>query len=127
LEEKQKFSFKSRLYSFKYAISGLKYFVRNDHNGRIHLCATILAVALSYYLNISKLEWIAIMGVITSVIVTEIINASIEKLSDVVSPEYHPVIKIVKDLAAGAVLVSAAFAVVVGVIIFIPKLSGIIG
>lgn len=114
------------MYSFKYAVSGLKYFVKNDHNGRIHLFAALLAIALSIYFNISKLEWIAILGVITLVIITEMINAAIEKLADVVSEEYHPKIKIVKDLVAGAVLICAFLALAIAVIIFIPKLSGII-
>lgn len=93
-----------------------------DHNGRVHLFASVIAIGLSFYLKLSALEWIAILSVISVVIVAEILNSAIEKLADVVSPGFHPKIKIVKDLAAAAVLVAACLALAVGSIIFIPKL-----
>jgi len=118
----EKFSITDRIKSFKYAFNGLKLFFVNDHNGRIHLCAAIVAIGLSFYLKISGSEWIAILSVISAVFVAEILNSALEKLADVVSPDYHPKIKIVKDLAAAAVLVAAFLAVAVGFIVFIPKL-----
>ena len=118
----QKFSIIDRIKSFKYAFNGLKLFFVNDHNGRVHLFAAITAIALSFYLKISSLEWVAILSVISAVFVTEILNSAIEKLADVVSPDFHPKIKVVKDLAAAAVLVAAFLAVAVGLLIFIPKL-----
>ena len=117
-----KFSIIDRIKSFKYAFNGLKLFFVNDHNGRVHLFAAIIAISLSFYLKISNSEWIAIITVIAAVFVAEIINSSIEKLADVVSPEIHPKIKIVKDLAAAAVLVAAFLALAVGGIVFLPKL-----
>lgn len=86
------------------------------------MVAAIIAIGLSFYLNISDYEWVAILSVISAVFVAEILNSAIEKLADVVSPEYHPKIKVVKDLAAAAVLVAAFLAVAVGAIVFIPKL-----
>jgi len=121
-KEPQKFSIIDRIKSFKYAFHGLKQFFSYDHNGRVHLFAAIIAIGLSFYLKLSSLEWIAILGVISAVIVSEILNSAIEKLADVVSPAIHPKIKMVKDLAAAAVLVAAFLAVAVGAIIFIPKL-----
>jgi len=118
----QKFSVLDRIKSFKYAFNGLKLFFIHEHNGRVHLCAAISAIGLSFYLKLSALEWMAILGVISAVFVAEILNSAIEKLADVVSPDFHPKIKIVKDLAAAAVLVAACLALAVGVIIFIPKL-----
>jgi diacylglycerol kinase (ATP) len=117
-----KFSIIYRIKSFKYAFNGLKLFFIHDHNGRVHLFAAIVAIGMSFYLEISGLEWIAILSVISAVFVAEIINASIEKLADVVSPDFHPKIKVVKDLVAAAVLVAAFLAVAVGAIVFIPKL-----
>jgi diacylglycerol kinase (ATP) len=117
-----KFSIIDRIKSFKYAFNGLKLFFIHDHNGRVHLFAAIVAIGMSFYLEISGLEWIAILSVISAVFVAEIINASIEKLADVVSPDFHPKIKVVKDLVAAAVLVAAFLAVAVGAIVFIPKL-----
>ncbi|RDC55611.1 diacylglycerol kinase family protein [Pedobacter chinensis] len=122
MEEKHKFSIVDRIKSFKYAFNGLKLFFINDHNGRVHFFAAIAAIALSFYLNLSSLEWITILSVISAVFVAEILNSAIEKLADVVSPNYHPKIKIVKDLAAAAVLVAAFLALMAGAIIFLPKL-----
>ena len=121
-KEPQKFSIIDRIKSFKYAFQGLKLFFIHDHNGRVHLFAAIIAIGLSFYLQLSPMEWIAILGVISAVIVAEMLNSAIEKLADVVSPAFHPKIKVVKDLAAAAVLVTAFLAVAVGAIIFIPKL-----
>ncbi|MDY0904336.1 diacylglycerol kinase family protein [Pedobacter sp. CFBP9032] len=122
MEENKKFSIIDRIRSFKYAFNGLKLFFRDDHNGRLHLFASIVAIMFSWLLKISAMEWVVILVVITAVIATEMVNAAIEKLADVVSPNYHPKIKIVKDLAAGAVLMTAFLALAVGGIIFIPKL-----
>lgn len=116
------FSVKERIKSFTYAFNGLKLFFVSEHNGRIHLVAAIIAIGLSFYLHLSTFEWIAILGVIAAVFITEILNSSIEKLADVVTTEINPKIKIVKDLAAAAVLVSAILALAVGCLIFIPKL-----
>ena len=118
----QKFSFAGRIKSFKYAFEGLWYFVKNDHNGRLHLVAAVLAIGISWYLKIAAMEWVAILSVITLVIAAEIFNSSIEKLADVVSTEYHPKIKVVKDLAAAGVVLMAFLAIVVGAIVFLPKL-----
>lgn len=122
MKKNQKFSISTRLKSFNYAFNGLKLFFIIEHNGRIHLFAAVLAIALSAYLQISAFEWIAIMSVISIVFVAEILNSSIEKLADFISPEVHPKIKIVKDLAAAAVLIAAFLALVIGGIIFLPKL-----
>jgi len=122
MEKSQKFSVVNRLKSFKYAFRGLKFFFIHDHNGRLHFIAATIAIGLSCFLHLSASEWMIILLIIGAVIVTEMINASIEKLADVVSPAYHPKIKIVKDVAAGAVLVAAFLAVIIGGIIFIPKL-----
>ncbi|TCD10550.1 diacylglycerol kinase family protein [Pedobacter frigidisoli] len=122
MEEEKKFSVLDRIKSFKYAFNGLRLFFANDHNGRVHLFAAIAAIALSFYLKLSNLEWIAILSVIAAVMVAEIINSAIEKLADVIYPDYHPKIKVVKDLAAAAVLIAAFLAIAVGAIVFIPKL-----
>jgi len=118
----QKFSIKSRFKSFKYAINGLKILIRNEHNSRIHLVAMIIAIVLGIILKISNIEWIVIVIVIGFVFSTEIINSAIEKLADFVSPDYHETIKKVKDLSAAMVLVCALVSLIVGIIVFIPKI-----
>ncbi|RZJ49194.1 MAG: diacylglycerol kinase family protein [Chryseobacterium sp.] len=127
MQENRKFSFVNRLKSFKYAFNGLRLFFVNEHNGRVHLFAAVIVIGLSFYLELSSHEWIAILFAISAVIVTEIINSSIEQLADMVSPGFHPKIKIVKDLAAAAVLFAAFLAVAIGLIIFLPRLFRIIG
>lgn len=120
--ERKKFSILARLKSFNYAFNGLKIFFLNEHNGRIHLVATLAAIFLAVWLKISTLEWIMICMVIGFVFVAEILNTAIEKLADVVTKETNEKIKIVKDVAAAAVLISALTALLVGLIIFLPKL-----
>ena len=120
--EQQKFSIKKRLESFKYAFNGLKLLLKVEHNSRIHLFVTICVVIAGFLFGISLLEWMLIVFAIGFVFSMEIINSSIEKLADFVSPAKHETIKIVKDMAAAAVLVSAITAAIIGLIIFVPKI-----
>lgn len=117
----KRFSWKERGNSFTYAWNGIKAVLKTEHNSWIHLFLTMGAIVLSFVLKISAGEFIALLIVITMVWVAEIFNTAIEKTMDFISKEKHPQIKLVKDLAAAAVLVSAACAVVVGCIIFVPK------
>ncbi|NIJ51855.1 diacylglycerol kinase family protein [Dyadobacter arcticus] len=109
------------LRSFRYAGVGIYNLFRYENNARIHFMACILVVIAGIFFQISSIEWALIVIQIALVLAAEAINTSIEKLADLVSPEYHPVIKIVKDTAAAAVLLLAISAVIIGVIIFIPK------
>lgn len=120
--ENQKFSLKSRLKSFKYAINGFRILISDEHNSRIHLAAMIIAIILGIILDISEVEWLVIVIVIGLVFSVEIINSAIEHLADFVSPNYHEIIKKVKDLSAAAVLISALVSVIVAFIIFVPKI-----
>lgn len=108
--------------SFKYALQGARYFFSRDRNGKIELCFAVLAVALGFVCNISPLEWCAIVLCIGVVIGFEMLNAAIEKIADFVEPDYNPKIKTIKDVAAGAVLIPAVASLVIGFIIFLPKL-----
>lgn len=125
MKENQKFSIKNRLKSFKYAFNGLKILLKEEHNARIHLLATVLVVFFGFILKIHFLEWIAVIFAIGMVFALEIINSAIENLADFVSPEKHEMIAKIKDLAAAAVLVGAISAFLVGTIIFIPKIISI--
>ncbi|MBC7653927.1 MAG: diacylglycerol kinase family protein, partial [Oligoflexus sp.] len=75
---------------------------------------------------ISAIEWLAVILVIGLVFITEIINTSIENIADFISPERHPKIKVIKDLAAAAVILSAIVSVIIGLLIFLPKLLALI-
>jgi diacylglycerol kinase (ATP) len=116
------FSWKARLKSFVYAWEGIVSFFRWEQNAQIHLIFTFLVLVLSVTLGVSNWEAIAVVFSIAFVWVAEMINTAIEKTIDFVSMERHPQIKLIKDIAAGAVLVASLTAVIVGSFIFIPKL-----
>lgn len=116
------FSISQRLKSFKYAFAGLRTLFTEEHNARIHLLAAVIALTTGFVLKISASEWIFLVGAISLVFICELFNTSLEALADFVSPEKHPQIKKVKDLAAAAVLTSALTALITGIIIFLPKI-----
>lgn len=124
--KKKKFSIRDRIKSFGFAFNGLKIFLLNEHNAWIHLLAVICVMIAGFALRISAVEWIAIVLTIGLVISLELVNSSIEKLADFVSPEKHKEIKAVKDFAAAGVLISAIAALVIGLIVFIPKIVGLL-
>ena len=108
--------------SFRYAGRGVYSLFRYENNARIHLIACILVIIAGVFFKISATEWCFISIQIGLVWSAEAVNTAIEKLADVVSPEYHAAIKDVKDIAAAGVLILAISAVIVGGIIFIPKI-----
>jgi len=116
------FTWRKRLRSFKYAFHGIWLLVRYEHNAWIHCFAAVCVVVAGAVLGLSAAEWIVITFAIGLVLAAEAINSSIEALADLVSPEYNEAIKRTKDLAAGAVLILAITAAIVGFIVFIPKL-----
>jgi diacylglycerol kinase (ATP) len=114
---------KERLRSFKFAFSGLCTLLKEEPNARIHLAGAFAAILLGILLNISKLEWAVVAIVSGIVFIAELFNTALERLSDLVEPEFNEKIKRVKDLAAGAVIVSAIIALIAGIIIFLPGIA----
>ncbi len=108
--------------SFACALAGLEYAIRSQRNMRIHGVATLLAVMIGWLTAITKTEWLILMLTIAAVLIAELFNTALEALVDIVSPEYHPLAKVAKDTAAGAVLVAAIASLIVGGIIFYPPL-----
>lgn len=121
-QKSSKFSWKARLKSFVFAWRGIIDFFRKEHNAQIHLAITIVVIIVSIFFRVNKSETIAIVISIAMVWITEMINTSIEKTMDFISLQKHPQIKVIKDLSAGAVLIAAIAAVIIGCIIFIPKI-----
>ena len=121
-ESPNSFSLKARLKSFRYAFEGLTGFFAAEQNAIIHSCITIFAFIAAAFFGVSKGEWIAIILATGFVWVTELFNTAIERLSDIVSKDFHPGIKFTKDVSAAAVLVAAATAFLTGAIIFLPKI-----
>lgn len=107
--------------SFGYAFNGLIYAFKTQLNFRIHCVVAVLDVALGVYVDLAFTEWLWIALAIGLVMIVELLNTGIEVLVDLVSPQKHPKAGAVKDLAAGAVLVSSLVAVVIGLCIFVPK------
>ena len=118
----KKFKVKDRIKSFGYAFRGIKLLIKGEHNAWIHILVTIVSVILGFYYKINTTEWFAIIISIGMVLMAETFNSSIEELADKVNPEQDIKIKNTKDLAAGAVLISAIMAIVIGSIIFVPKI-----
>jgi diacylglycerol kinase (ATP) len=122
-----RFSVASRLESFRCAFRGVGTLLASQHNARIHLLATVCVCGLGFLIGISRLEWCAIAVAIVMVWTAEALNTAFEFLCDVASPEFHPLIQKAKDVAAAAVLLSAAGAAVIGLIVFVPHLLRIAG
>jgi len=107
---------------FGYALNGIWHASVTQLNFRVHLVAALVAVYGGYTLHISKDEWLWIILCIAIVLVAELFNTAIEFLVDLVSPEYNKKAGLVKDMSAGAVLITAIGALAIGLIIFVPKL-----
>ena len=118
----EKFSIKKRIKSFAYAFAGLKVLFREEHNSWIHATAAVLAIAMGFIFRISPMEWIAVVIVIGMVFSAEIINSSLERTADFVKAERDDRKRDIKDLGAAAVLVCAMSALIIGLIIFVPKI-----
>lgn len=113
--------------SFTYAFDGLKYAFKYEQNILVHTLATILVIIAGIFFKISLTEWLVLALIIGLVIATELINTSIEATIDLITKEVHPLAKIAKDTAAAAVLVFGLTAIVIGCIIFLPKILVLIG
>lgn len=114
---------KKRIESFGYAFQGIRRLFKNEPNAKIHLLATILVVAGGFYFHLSASEWCISILAIASVLAAEAFNSAIEDLTDLVSPDHHPLAGHAKDLAAGAVLITAIGAAIIGFIVFFPKVK----
>jgi diacylglycerol kinase len=108
--------------SFAFAFNGLKICFASEINFKIHVLFAIIAVLVGIGFKISDTEWLVVVFCIAFVIAMEMINTAIEKLCDVVHKDFHPKIKIIKDMAAGAVLIAAINSLIMAGIIFVPKI-----
>jgi diacylglycerol kinase (ATP) len=116
----RQFSFTGRIRSFKYAFVGIWTMLKSQQNAWIHAFATVAVVLAGFVLGISPAEWCWLVLAIIAVWMAEALNTAIEFLADVASPEFHPLVKKAKDIAAGAVLISAIGALIIGIIIIGP-------
>lgn len=126
ISEKKRFSIVARLKSMTHAYRGIGIFIRTTHNSWIHIFFGILVIFLGIVFRLSTVEWAIIILTIGVVVLAETINTAIEIDIDLTSPTYHPYARDTKDVAAGAVLISAIVAVIVGLIIFLPKVVALV-
>lgn len=119
-----KYDIKKQIRSFGYAWKGIRQCVGKEQNLSIHLIVTVMVIIAGFFFDITRTEWLIIILCIGVVIAAELFNTAIERLVDLVSPEHNPIAGQVKDIAAGAVLVCAVAAAIIGVIIFLPYIFG---
>ncbi len=113
--------------SFKYAFNGFKCALRNEQNIWVHLIISFFVIVLGLLLNISLIEWCICLSLFALVIGAELINTALEKTVDLLQPNYNESAKVVKDTAAAFVLIFAILSVIIGTIIFLPKLLNVWG
>ena len=112
----------SRVKSFRYAFEGWWHVLSTQHNAWIHALVSVAVLGLGLWLGISRQEWAIIILAVTAVWTAEFMNTALEALVDLVAPDYHPLAKIAKDVAAAAVLIGALGAILIGLLILGPPL-----
>ncbi len=118
--DSKKFSLIKRAKSFTHAWRGISVFIKSTHNAWIHLFILGCVITLGLYLHITKMDWIALVFAGGLVLAAEAFNTAIEIDIDLTSPEYHPYARDTKDVAAGAVLITAITSAIIGVLVFAP-------
>lgn len=113
---------KKSIIGFKYAFNGLKEAFNRERNFRIHLLVASIVTAFSFFMKLSLFEWLFIILAIQTVLLAELINTIAERIIDYIKPDIHPNAKIIKDIGAAVVLIAAIFSVIIGLLIFAPKL-----
>lgn len=113
---------KKRANSFRAAFVGLYEGLKNQWNFKFHLIAACLVIALGFYFEVSKIEWCILLLCCALVISLELINTAIELLCDFIEPNKNEKIRVIKDISAAGVLISAIVAAIVGGIVFVPKI-----
>lgn len=116
-----------RLKSFAYAWQGVIAMFRSEPNAIIHLVAAILTIVAGFWFNIETSEWCVVVLAIFSVLAAEAFNTSIEELTNLVSPETHPLAGKAKDLAAAGVLFTSIGTAIIGMIVFLPRIINLFG
>jgi diacylglycerol kinase (ATP) len=122
----ESFSIGARFKSVRYALAGIGFMIRSQHNAWLHLLATMLVCAAGFALHVGASDWRWLVAAIMMVWVAEAVNTAFEHLCDVVSPEFHVSVQRSKDVAAGAVLICAIGAVLLGALTLLPYLTGLL-
>jgi len=119
-KEPSSFAIRRRIRSFKYAFAGVWTMLKTQHNAWIHAVATAAIIVMGLFFGISAGEWCWLVLAVMAVWTAEALNTALELLADVASPEFHPLVKAAKDVAAGAVLIAAIGSAVIGLLVLGP-------
>ena len=114
------FRFTGRIRSITFALSGIWIMLKSQHNAWLHACATVAVVSAGLLFRLSSSEWCWLVLAIMAVWTAEALNTAFEFLADAASPEFHPLVKQSKDVAAGAVLIAAIGSIIIGVLVLGP-------
>ena len=121
--EPQRFTLAARLKSFNYAVTGVIFMLKTQHNAWLHAVATLMVIALAVYRDISEGDWRWLIVAMAMVWVAETLNTAVEYVCDVISPGYSEAVKHAKDISAGGVLIAAVAALLIGALTFWPYFS----
>lgn len=113
------------LRSLRFAVQGIYHFFRRERNGQIQGIIALLTIIAGMFFGIGRMEWLALLLCIGLVVSMEMLNSAIERICNMYTTDFHPAIKIIKDVAAAAVLWSATASFIIGLIIFIPHIIGL--
>ncbi|MFO0428479.1 MAG: diacylglycerol kinase family protein [Planctomyces sp.] len=117
------FSLRNRARSFLYAGRGFRTLITREHNAWIHAAATVAVVAAGLTLRIDRTDWALLILAMMAVWTAESLNTAVELLADAALPEFHPLVRKSKDVAAAAVLIAAGGALLIGILVFVPHVS----
>lgn len=117
---------KKKFIGFRFAWHGLKEVIKTERNFKIQLACGLTALAAGAFFGLHRFEWLALVLIIGVVLGMEMINSAIERILDYLAPDLHPAAGMIKDVAAGAVFIAALASVAIGLIIFLPKLAGLL-
>lgn len=118
---------KTILSSFGFAAKGIKYAMTTERNMKVHVVAALLVILAATVLGVGMMQWLFLLLAIALVLTAEMFNTALEAVVDLVSLDIHPLAKVAKDTAAGAVLITAAFAVIVGIVVFYRPIVALLG
>lgn len=107
--------------AFQYAYEGIVHCLRYERNYKIHCLAMFVVIVAGIWTELSQVEWLVLIILISLMLALEMINTAMERIVDLITEEYHPLAKQAKDVAAGAVLIMAIASIIIGCIIFLPK------
>lgn len=113
--------------SFAFAFDGLGEVFSREPNFKIHIIIATAALILAWILKLSGVEWLILLFTIASVLILELINTAIEELVDIISPETNEKAKVIKDVSAASVLIAAVVSIIIGLVLFLPKIISLLG